>query len=333
MLSSLRYIRAPLVILALLAICTLAAIDLGASSDDHAPVVNAASLANQAAEGGVLAGLEEGIGPAGEPDDFTQFCGLIAVLSLVMIAGLIHLQAIGMPGHVETQMVCLTPFGASSGAQAAPSALIEVAIQGDPPWVDVEGDLIYTTPGTLDTEGMGTVAGIPNVKATLDATIDGEGNIAGTYTLGPEGELPGGEAAVWEVNGQLGGEMPTPSPSPTASATPTSSPTATSSPTEPPAGQQVVWGDANCSGEANPIDSLLTLRFDAGLDTNTGDCPDLGAEVNIAFASLHIWGDVDCTDEANPIDSLKLLRFDAGLSVSQEDNCPEVGSEVQILGA
>jgi hypothetical protein len=92
-----------------------------------------------------------------------------------------------------------------------------------------------------------------------------------------------------------------------------------------------VWGDANCSGGADPVDSLLTLRHDAGLSTNTGNCPAFGTEVDVAFASLHLWGDVDCNDAVTPVDSLKLLRFDAGLSVAQEPDCPPIGSDVQIL--
>ena len=93
---------------------------------------------------------------------------------------------------------------------------------------------------------------------------------------------------------------------------------------------QVVWGDHNCSGSADPVDSLLTLRFDAGLDTGTGECPNLGQVVDVQNASPHPWGDVDCRGEITPVDSLKLLRFDAGFSVAQEPECPEIGSAVLI---
>jgi hypothetical protein len=41
-----------------------------------------------------------------------------------------------------------------------------------------------------------------------------------------------------------------------------------------------IWGDVNCSGEANALDSWLILRFDAGLDVDLpANCPDLGALV------------------------------------------------------
>ena len=131
---------------------------------------------------------------------------------------------------------------------------------------------------------------------------------------------------------------PTPTATPpgqTATPTPTATPPGqTATPTStgtPPAGESVVWGDGNCSGSTDPVDSLLTLRFDAGLSTNTGDCPNFGQVVDVAFASPHIWGDIDCSGEVTPVDSLKVLRFDAGLSVTQEAECPVIGSEVLVV--
>ena len=117
-----------------------------------------------------------------------------------------------------------------------------------------------------------------------------------------------------------------PPPSPTATPSPT--PTAT----DTPIGDERTWGDHNCSGSADPVDSLLTLRYDAGLSTNTGDCPDFGQVVEVALASPHPWGDVDCGGDVTPVDSLKLLRFDAGLTVSQAQGCPLIGAEVLLVG-
>ena len=147
-------------------------------------------------------------------------------------------------------------------------------------------------------------------------------------------------------------QTPTPTPSPTASpsagpsdtvtpspATPTgsASPTDEPSPSDTPGpGTETTWGNANCSGPggmdpADPVDSLLTLRADAGLDANTGDCPELGTEVDVLNASLHLWGDVDCSGALNPVDSLNVLRFDAGLSVAQGEDCPAMGAQVTIV--
>jgi hypothetical protein len=93
-------------------------------------------------------------------------------------------------------------------------------------------------------------------------------------------------------------------------------------------GEPGIWGDDNCDGSANPVDSLLTLRFDAGLSTST--CRPMGLVVEVASASPHPWGDVDCSGTVDPVDSLKLLRFDAGLSVSQEPGCPQVGAAILV---
>ena len=78
------------------------------------------------------------------------------------------------------------------------------------------------------------------------------------------------------------------------------------------------------------MDGLFALRFDAGLETNTGDCPEMGEEVDVQGFSLLAWGDVDCNGTVDPVDGLKLLRFDAGLSVDQEEGCPEIGDEVTV---
>jgi hypothetical protein len=95
------------------------------------------------------------------------------------------------------------------------------------------------------------------------------------------------------------------------------------------AGTAAVWGDDDCQNGPNPVDSLLTLRFDAGLPTNT--CFEMGKTYEIAAASPHPWGDADCSGAVDPVDSLKLLRFDAGLSVSQEEGCPLIGADVIVI--
>jgi hypothetical protein len=188
--------------------------------------------------------------------------------------------------------------------------------------------------GMFHGEGMGTVAGFPNISIEMDMQMQLDGTFEATYTMGANGELPGGNPGVYEITGQFDlSSLPTPSPSPSPSPTGTA-----------PAGLETVWGNANCSGDdkkepPDPVDSLLTLRSDAGLSTNTGDCPALGTMVTVGPAVARhasaaqdvIWGDVDCSMEApDPVDSLKILRFDAGLSVAQEAGCPMMGSEIVI---
>ena len=49
-----------------------------------------------------------------------------------------------------------------------------------------------------------------------------------------------------------------------------------------PEGVEATWGDNNCSGAAGPVDSLLTLRFDAGLAVSQAQgCPGIGTTVTI----------------------------------------------------
>jgi CSLREA domain-containing protein len=120
----------------------------------------------------------------------------------------------------------------------------------------------------------------------------------------------------------------TPTPTPTATPTPTGQPTPTSEPTPTSSPGEFTWGDHNCSGPPpNAVDSLLTLRHDAGLGADTGDCPEFGTALPAGGPQL-LWGDVDCDGTIGAVDALKILRFDAGLSVQQEEGCPEIGDEV-----
>jgi hypothetical protein len=89
----------------------------------------------------------------------------------------------------------------------------------------------------------------------------------------------------------------------------------------------LVWGDNNCADDVGPVDSLLTLRHDAGLGANTGDCPEFGSAVPASGPAL-VWGDIDCDGAIGAVDALKVLRHDAGLSVQQEEGCPEIGEPI-----
>ncbi|HUF52574.1 MAG TPA: hypothetical protein VMR52_02220 [Dehalococcoidia bacterium] len=98
----------------------------------------------------------------------------------------------------------------------------------------------------------------------------------------------------------------------------------------PPLGHVLLWGDDNCSGQADPADALVTLRFDAGLATNTGACPDMGQDVSVQGPGIVPWGDVDCSGGAGPVDALKLLRSDAALGVDQPQSCPDIGANALV---
>ncbi|HUF53895.1 MAG TPA: hypothetical protein VMR52_09010 [Dehalococcoidia bacterium] len=90
------------------------------------------------------------------------------------------------------------------------------------------------------------------------------------------------------------------------------------------------WGDNNCSGAVDPVDSLLTLRFDSGQSASTGECPAFGEQVEVPGGANFPWGDIDCSGDVALVDALKLLRFDAGLSAAQGPGCPILGEEVMV---
>jgi len=138
---------------------------------------------------------------------------------------------------------------------------------------------------------------------------------------------------------------PTPTPSPTATppvsgsstasvtASPTVTPTPSASPPTtptPPNGIERVWGDVNCNDNPDPVDSLLVLRFDAGLAVNPqAGCPATGAFLFIGAQQVR-WGNVDCQAGVNPVDSLKILLADAGSPAPQPAECPELGDIVFV---
>jgi hypothetical protein len=175
--------------------------------------------------------------------------------------------------------------------------------------------MLTTNNGTLTSStgsGQSVSAAINEAAGTLAVTLTPAAPGPATVTLtGPCGldSALGGNSITLNVEA-----APTPTPTPSPS----------------PVGESVVWGDSNCSQQVDPVDSLFVLRGDAGLTTNTGDCPDMGEDIEILNASPHIWGDVDCTGSMSPVDSLKLLRFDAGLTASQEEGCPGIGTSVTI---
>lgn len=233
-------------------------------------------------------------------------------------------------GNTELTPPIITGFGSISGT-ACPNCTIDV-------YSDAEDEgRIYEGSTTPDATGNWTLTGQlfgPNATATV---TDLEGNTSefsqpasvptpatpSPTPLSTTSPIPTATNTPGSSTGTLTG-TPTATPTPIPTVTPTGS---------PPEGESVIWGDANCSGQADPVDSLLTLRHDAGLSANTGDCPDLGSSVGVSVASALLWGDIDCSGGIDPVDSLKLLRFDAGLSVAQPVGCPEIGSaEVVVIG-
>lgn len=169
-----------------------------------------------------------------------------------------------------------------------------------------------------------SVAG-PNVTATTTGT-EGTSEFSAVFSLSTPTPTPT--------------PSPTPTPTLTSTVTPTVTPTGSASmtPTATPTGSasvtptatasgEIAWGDHNCSGTVDTEDALLALAHAANLETDTGDCPEMGEPVDVENASIHAWGDVDCSDEVDAGDALELFAYAAGIEVSQPGSCPDVGDE------
>jgi hypothetical protein len=75
----------------------------------------------------------------------------------------------------------------------------DITFEGQHPWVQVIGSL--DEEGNFEAAGRGTVAGYANIAVTFQGTIF-DGQLAGDYTMGAQGGLPGGGAIVYRVEGQ-----------------------------------------------------------------------------------------------------------------------------------
>ncbi len=95
-------------------------------------------------------------------------------------------------------------------------------------------------------------------------------------------------------------------------------------------GTDRLWGDSDCGGTVDPVDSLKTLRHDAGLSVpQAAGCPLIASSVTVD-GTARLWNDIDCGGSVDPVDSLKTLRHDAGLSVPQAAGCPPVATTVTV---
>jgi CSLREA domain-containing protein len=241
---------------------------------------------------------------------------------------------------------CFESFGmvSSQGHNLDSDGTCGLSASGDMPEMDPLLGPLQDNGGFTDTHAL--MMNSPAIDAADDDTCPATDQRGESRPKGDHCDM-----GAYESNLLPSTATPTASPTPSAepTATVTVTPTADATPSSPPAtesatptaspaeGTDTTWGNANCSGPGHmdppdPVDSLLTLRHDAGLGANTGDCPALGTEVDVLLASLHTWGDVDCSEAVDPIDSLKILRSDAGLSVSQEAGCPGMGAAVTLVG-
>lgn len=83
---------------------------------------------------------------------------------------------------------------------------------------------------------------------------------------------------------------------------------------------ELVQGDVDCDGDADPADSPDLFAHMAELAQElVPACPFIGAEV----ASL--FGDVDCDGDVDLVDAIKVLRYFADLPVDQTGDCIDIG--------
>ncbi len=209
----------------------------------------------------------------------------------------------------------LTVDPAAIATNGATSLSADVTSNSDGADTSSQGAIMDSTPITFETD-LGSVGSKEITKGTLN------GSAEATLTAD---EGPGTATASASLDNETVSDMIEVTP-----ATPTPSPTPSPTDAPSPSPDLLIWGDHNCSGSADPVDALLILRFDAGLNANTGECPNLGQVVDVKVASPHPWGDVDCGGDVTPVDSLKILRYDAGLGVTQALGCPLLGAQVAV---
>jgi hypothetical protein len=90
------------------------------------------------------------------------------------------------------------------------------------------------------------------------------------------------------------------------------------------------FGDVDCSGSINVVDSLKILRFSVGLPQPQGVGPCRIGDAVLVDSEPRLWGDNDCSGTVNSIDALKTLRQLTGLSYVQNEPCSDIGSAVQV---
>jgi len=94
-------------------------------------------------------------------------------------------------GHAEfIQMLLALILNVSPGS---------IVIEGPDPWVTVVGEV--GDDGSFIAIGRGNVAGFPDISVVFEGTINMD-RIAGEYTMGAEGGLPGGESITYLVIGE-----------------------------------------------------------------------------------------------------------------------------------
>ncbi len=284
------------------------------------------------------------IGAAGDPEDPCERLTRLERVRAVFVvkSGEDHEEFIDLEEEIDDLRIeCdeLNDDGAGAVPQGIGAAglIANVNVSADPStnFVAVNGTYDPDT-NTITATGMGTVAGFPNVSIELEMTIGDDGEVTGTYTMGGNGELPGGFPAVYEITGEGTDSTPTPTPVVTETPPPTDTPTPTATGRT---GQNLTMGNLDCDEDGiSTRDNQALLRnvLSQAALSQTEPCPNIGDVSSVTVPSTLgqqlAWGDMDCDGEISTRDNQALLRnVLSQAALSQTEPCPDIGVEILVF--
>ena len=91
----------------------------------------------------------------------------------------------------------------------------------------------------------------------------------------------------------------------------------------PPGNDNGVGGADDCEDEVDNDGDGATDFQDSGCTTSPTPPPGTQEE---------LWMDVDCSDLVSAVDALKVLIHDAGMDITQEEACPEMEENIDMIG-
>jgi hypothetical protein len=110
-------------------------------------------------------------------------------------------------------------------------------------------------------------------------------------------------------------------------------------------GQQLIWGNIDCSGATPPGDQpsvtdarKIVLAVVGSPAQQPAGCPALGETV-MTGDTERVWGNVDCSgasppgDQPSVTDARKIVLDVVGSAAAQPQDCPEIGETVTVLVA
>lgn len=131
------------------------------------------------------------------PGTSTSFWGSYGTQFIVISDPAGHKNYIGLPGSAT--LTINGPFlGDIIKSLKAGADTMSISVTGPSPFVNVSGTL---TGNSFTAQGTGTVAGYPNVSVKMIGSFDEMGGSSGTYEMGANGELPGGQSIIYSFSG------------------------------------------------------------------------------------------------------------------------------------